>query len=96
MADRKFTLLELHFDGATQFGPRAIGDGLPFDLLTEADASGDPDEPPVGEEDDGGGRGLIGGVIALALLVGMAFALNKLRGGDEQAEAADEPTVIVD
>ncbi|OVE85762.1 hypothetical protein [Natronolimnobius baerhuensis] len=110
MGDKNFTLIELHLDGNPQFGPRTISDALPFggtadtadedavdDLETEPET--DTDLESEFEEDDGSsGKGALGAVVALAVLVVAGVAVKKFRGGDDEAdlEAEDEqPDVIV-
>ena len=98
MADRKFTFIELHLDGETQFGPKSISDGLPFESDTELDeeveSATDDDEAAAADTSNKGTA--IGAVIGLLALVGVAFAVKKLRGGeDETIEEFDEPEVIV-
>ncbi|TYT60502.1 hypothetical protein [Natrialba swarupiae] len=99
MGERKFTFIELHLDGDTQFGPREIGEALPFgeeaeppELETETD-----DEEEASVADDAGSAGkAIGAVVALAVLVAIAAAARKFGGDDEpDLEEEDQPDVIV-
>ncbi|QLK27147.1 hypothetical protein HYG81_05950 [Natrinema zhouii] len=101
MGDRKFTLVELHFDGEAQFGLGSIGDALPIsstesaagtDLETEAETDESADD-----ESGGKGKSAVGALVALVVLVGIAVAAKKFRGGDEEPEleAEEEPDVIV-
>lgn len=82
MGDKKLTLLELHFDGDTQFGP-AGNLGSEFAEGEEGDET-DGDAPDVEIETDGGGaaKGLLG---LLALLVALVV-VRKLLGGDGEAD----------
>ena len=99
MGDKKFTLIELHLDGETQFGPRMLSDALP---IGGDGATADEDEMDSAFEEatdeDEGGVGAIGVVVGLVLLVGVALAVKKLRGGDDESEleTAEEPEIIVD
>lgn len=97
---KKFTLIELHLDGDTQLGPKTINDALPFGESVESEdtASEDDDDDAATTEDDSSGKGAIGVLVGLALLVGIGVALKKFRGEDEEEEAfeqQDEPDVIV-
>jgi hypothetical protein len=79
MADKKFTLLELHFEGDVVFSPTnnapALGSGPGEESETE-DAS---DE--VLTDDEGGSRGLVLlGVFVLVVL--LAAIARALRGDD--------------
>ena len=103
MSDRKFTLIELHLDGDTQFGPRTISDALPFGASGTADEETDIEEFEIEEEDeegaaadDSGGPGAIGALVVLAVLVAAGVAVKKFRGGDEEElEEEEQPDVIV-
>ena len=101
MSDRKFTLIELHIDGETQFGPKTISDALPIgadDDTTAAEATED-DDAITGDDDatdDSSGGKAIGVLIGLAVLAGIAIAAKKFRGGDdEELEEFDEPDVVI-
>jgi len=85
MGDKKLTLLELHFDGDTQFGP-AGNLGSEFAEGEEGDER-DGDAPDVEIETDGGGaaKGLLGLVALLVALV----VVKKLLGGDAEDELED-------
>ncbi len=101
MGNKKFTLVELHLDGDTQLGPKTIDDALPFgekveteDLEREAD---EREDDAAAAEDDSSGKGAIGVLVGLALLVGIGVALKKFRGddGEDEFEQREEPDVIV-
>jgi hypothetical protein len=102
MGEKKFTFIELHLDGDTQFGPRAIDDALPFGEKGDLEADEDAElEDETAEEDDSGGKGAIGALIALAVLVALGVAAKKYVGDDdddelEEFEAADEPDIVID
>jgi len=88
MGDKKLTLLELHFDGDTQFGPAGnLGSEFAEDDDAASDES-DGDAPDVEIETDGGGaaKGLLGLVALLVALV----VVKKLIGGDEEAEEFED------
>ncbi|AXR76885.1 hypothetical protein [Natrarchaeobaculum sulfurireducens] len=100
MGDKKFTFIELHLDGETQFGPRSIPDALPFgepDALAGDDLEAETDEEEATAEDDGGAGKAIGAVVALAFLVALGVAVKKYRGDDEEdeLEREEQPDVIV-
>ncbi|WP_423750574.1 hypothetical protein [Salinirarus marinus] len=96
MADKKFTLLELHLDeGSIQFGPSQMGDVV-GKRKTEAAPTGDGDANADADESaDAGGCSCPGGragkllaVLVVALVV--AVAAKKLLGGDEALDELDE------
>jgi hypothetical protein len=94
MGDRKFTLLELHLDGDTQFGPTSIPG------VETADAADDAAESD--DEDDAAGapskaKGALGAIVGLVAVVALGAAIKKLRGGDEDEAVPEheEPDVVV-
>lgn len=97
MGEKKFTFLELHLDGNTQFGPKRIndvigGEGEPDELANREEDAG---AGPTAEEGGNGGKAL-GVVVTLLVLAGIALAVKKLRGDkDEQLPAEEEPDIIV-
>ena len=100
MGDKKFTFIELHLDGETQFGPRSISDALPFgetDALADDELEVETDGEEATAEDDGGAGKAIGAVVALAFLVALGVAVKKYRGGDDEdeLEREEQPDVIV-
>ena len=105
MGSKKFTLIELHLDGETQFGPRSIGEALPMlgsdvDVETDGETETETEREPAedADTDDGSSGKPIGVLVGLVVLVGIAFAAKKFRGGDDEEEefqARDEPDVIV-
>ncbi|WP_049899474.1 hypothetical protein [Natrinema sp. J7-1] len=101
MGDKKFTLVELHIDGETQFGLGSIGKALPIGspestAETDHDRETEPDEEAA-DESGGTGKSAVGAGGALVVLVGIAAAAKKFRGDDEERdlEPEDEPDVIV-
>lgn len=103
MSDRKFTLIELHLDGDTQFGPRTISDALPFGASETADEEAvleefeEEEEEAAAADEESGGPGAIGALIVLGVLVAAGVAVKKYRGGDEEdlEEEEEQPDVIV-
>ncbi|WP_226007532.1 hypothetical protein [Natrinema salinisoli] len=103
MSDKKFTLIELHFDGEPQFGLGSIGKALPIGGIestseTESEPAAETDEDGSTDEESGGaGKSAVGAVVALVVLVAIAAAAKKFRGGDEEPdlETEEEPDVIV-
>ncbi|WP_247002079.1 hypothetical protein [Halosolutus gelatinilyticus] len=99
MGDRKFTLIELHLDGDTQFGPGTIGGALPFggtDAETEETESVEEDEDAAAADEDSGRRSPVGALVALAVLVAIGVAAKKYTSDDEEDLAREEePDVIV-
>jgi hypothetical protein len=95
MGDKKFTLIELHVD-EPKFGLGSIGEALAIGPTEPAE----PDRETESDEDDeagGAGKSAAGALVALAVLVGIAVAARKFRGGDEETdlEGEEEPDVIV-
>ncbi|NUB93190.1 hypothetical protein HT576_19475 [Haloterrigena sp. SYSU A121-1] len=99
MGDTKFTLVELHLDGDTQFGPGSIGNALPFGSSTESEETPEYEtETDIDDsaDEESGGSKAIGAVVALVVLVAIAAAAKKFSGDDEDdLEAEEEPDVIV-
>jgi hypothetical protein len=76
MADRKLTLLEVHFgDGTVQFGSSGAGE-------TPARSSEPGDDDADGYGSGGPGRG----VVLLLLVVLAGVAVSRLLGGGDLAE----------
>lgn len=74
MAEKKFTLFEVHLgDGNIQFGPKVLRGGR----------RDDEDESEEFEDESSGGRSLLPFVLALAVLVGVAFAAKRFVGVDD-------------
>ncbi len=95
MSDKKFTFIELHLDGDTQFGPTSIPGLETVDESEEAERDESEEAGAAAEEDSGRG-GAIGALVGLVALVAVAVALKKFRGGDdEEIERREEPDVIV-
>ncbi|MFC6953176.1 hypothetical protein [Halorubellus litoreus] len=99
MADKKFTIFELHFDGDLKLGPTFGADpspdveatdggtSVPDDDATDAAATPAVDVDPEAEDAEGGSKapvkGAILGVLALVLL---AVAARVLMGGDDDVD----------
>ncbi|MFC6765818.1 hypothetical protein [Natrinema soli] len=103
MGDKKFTLVELHFDGEAQFGLGSIGEALPIgstesssDAALETETEID-EGAAAGDESGSKGKSAAGALVALVVLVGIAVAAKKFHGGDEESELETEaePDVIV-
>ncbi|WP_207587500.1 hypothetical protein [Halomontanus rarus] len=100
MGSKKFTFIELHLDGDTQFGPKAIGEAVPaLGAGTEEVDTDDSEDEDAGAADDDSSGKPIAAIVGLVLFVGAAIAFKKLRGGDDEEidelEERDEPDVIV-
>jgi hypothetical protein len=90
MADKKFTLLELHLDdGSIQIGPAALG--TEDNEITEPETE-DEDESES-ESGDGGccpGR-KVGKLLVVFLVIALlALGLKKLLGGGEDLDELEE------
>lgn len=98
MGDRNITLFALHTHGENQFGPQSIPGGSSEEAgaskagskakslfgskSSESDeAAGASDAP----EDDSGGSAIVGLLVALVVLAGIAMAAKKLTGSEEMA-----------
>ena len=99
MGNTKFTLIELHLDGDTQFGLGALDTALPFGSTEESAETTEYEAETETEdeaEDDGSGGKAIGALVALVLLVAAGVAAKKFRGDDEpELEEEEQPDVIV-
>ncbi|SEH15934.1 hypothetical protein SAMN04487967_2320 [Natronorubrum sediminis] len=103
MGEKKFTLIELHLDGDTQFGLGTIDSALPFDSSdddaeaeSEYETADATDEASDAEAEDGSGGKAIGALVALVVLVAAGVAAKKFRGDDEpELEEEEQPDVIV-
>ncbi|WP_440770312.1 hypothetical protein [Natronorubrum sp. DTA28] len=97
MGNTKFTLIELHLDGDTQFGLGALDTALPFGTTEESTETTEYETETEDEaEDDGSGGKAIGAIVALVLLVAAGVAAKKFRGDDEpELEEEEQPDVIV-
>lgn len=86
MADKKFTLLELHLDeGSIQVGPAAPG--------TEDNGITEPESEDPDEGDDGGccpGRKLGKLLVVFLVLAVLALGLKKLLGGGDDLEELED------
>jgi hypothetical protein len=103
MADRKFTLLELHTHDGIQVGPTGLGDADETDDERSASAPSDVDDTDV-ETADGGGstaRRVLGAVAAVGVVVLLARTARRLLLGDAEdvdldLDADDEDLVEAD
>ena len=100
MSDKKFTFIELHLDGDTQFGPRSLpelvtGVGESDEEREELEVDEEEEEAAAADDDGSGANGAIAVVLGLAALVAIGVAVKKFRGGDDEREEYDEPDVIV-
>ena len=85
MAEKSFTLLELHLDGPLQFGPRQLGSSTADSETPENEAT---------DTQESGGIGRI--VFGLVLLITVVAIAKKLRGGDDDGGVeATEPDIVV-
>ncbi|GAB3029378.1 hypothetical protein [Natronobiforma cellulositropha] len=104
MGSKKFTFIELHLDGDTQFGPKQISDALPTigsDVDVEEGTLETPEETETEVESDESPSAKPVAVLAgLLALVAVALVAKKIRGGDDEDEetfeTVDEPDIIVD
>jgi hypothetical protein len=93
----KFTLFELHVHDGMEFSATntapAIGrsDDEEYEELEEYVESDEErtDDADDSDADSSGGVGPAGLVVGLVVLVALAFAIRKLRGGDAELEIAE-------
>jgi hypothetical protein len=93
MGDKNITLFALHTHGDNQFGPSSMpgedteesGDASSGASLFGSEPSGTDGSPGSGApaEEESGGGALVGLVVALVVLAGIAMAVKKLKGGGE-------------
>lgn len=89
MGDKHFTLLELHFDGDVQFGPKSMGiPGNEDEETEEADGGESIDIEGPEDIDAKGGSGAGRLLIGLVVLVILAVVLRKVLGDD--ADVSEE------
>jgi len=90
MADKKFTLLELHLgDGTVQIGPATLGG------TDEAAEPAEPDAEESADGDDEGGCGCPGRTVGKLLLAVLVLALlvlgvKKALGGGEDLDELED------
>lgn len=80
----KFTLLEIHLDGA-EFTANA-----PFSDSGESDDSPDIEVGEVGDEESSGGPSWLPAVVGLVFLVVVAVVAKKKLGGSDEDEPVPE------
>lgn len=93
MGEKKFTLMELHLDGDTQFGPRALPD-----IITGTDAESEDVESGSQTEstDEDEGRGIVPLLAGLIAMVAIAVAVRRYRRDDEiETDSFEEQDVVV-
>jgi len=81
MPDKKFTLLELHFDGGFQIGPETVGIGG-GDVASEEDESEDDNETDRSSP--------VLALVGLVAVLAAAAVVRKLVGGDSDDEYEQE------
>jgi MYXO-CTERM domain-containing protein len=89
MADKEYTLFELHFDGGFQVGPERLD--AADDAETDADTE-TADDVEIDVESDGGGPGAL--LLGLLGLVVIAAVVRRVVGGEDDLEietAEDHP-----
>lgn len=92
MGEKKFTLFELHLDGDTQLGPRTLSNVVGAD-----DGDAEPTgvgTSPMDESEAEDGRSVVALFVGLMALVGLALAVKKVRGSDEESGAEEREVVV--
>ena len=94
MAERKFTLFELHFDGGVQIGPRTIGGREE----AREELEGRVEDADVSVEDESGGRRIRLGppLAALALVVGLGLGARRIASRRDAAQTTFDDEEFVD
>lgn len=98
MGDKNITLFALHTHGDNQFGPSSMPGGSTDEsnasesgskakslFGSKSSESDDAAGASAAPEDDSGGSAIVGLVVALVVLGGIAMVAKKLRGGKETA-----------
>ena len=98
MADKKFTIFELHFDGDLKLGPTFGtdpspdvettdgGTSVPADDDADATATLAVDVDPDGDDAETDGKTPVkGAILGVVALVALAVAARLLLGGDDDA-----------
>lgn len=96
MGEKKFTLMELHLDGDTQFGPRSLPDIVPGTVGTDTET--EDEEPAAGSEsaDEDEGRGIVPLLAGLIAMVAIGVAVRRYRRDDEiETDSFEEQDVVV-
>ena len=94
MAEKKYTIIEYHSHGGGIQLPDLKGLGPFGGDEMETESSDEEFTAEAEAEEDGGGNGLQL-LVALVLLVGIAIAVNRFRGGDEEAVEYDSEGIEV-
>ena len=91
MSDTEFTFFEFHFHDRLQLGPRTISTGGDAEAaeLTEGTEPAEEAEPTESADaSESSGPGVIGPLLGLGALAGLAYAVKKLLAGAD-AEGFD-------
>lgn len=85
----KFTLLEVHLDGASVDANADAVTALPFSSVITGEEDDETIEDDTTEDpssaDESGGS-ILGPIVFLLVLVGLAIAIKKVLGGDSTAD----------
>jgi len=82
MSDRRITFFELHTHGNVQFGPSSVpGIGGSEEPDAESTTEHDGDS-----EAESGGSTALRALLVLGVLVAVAAAVRKFKGGDDRPE----------
>ena len=94
MAEKKYTIIEYHSHGGGIQLPELKGLGPFGGDEMEMESSDEESTEESKAEEEGGGNGLQL-LVALVLLVGIAIAVNRFRGGDEETVEYDSEGIEV-
>ena len=87
MSDKQFTFFEFHFHDGLQIGPRSLDPGAADELTdtTTDESSTTATESPSTDEKAGEATGpsVLGPLLGLGVLAGLAYAVRKLLAGAE-------------
>ncbi|GAB7094810.1 hypothetical protein JCM30237_19630 [Halolamina litorea] len=83
MSDKQFTFFEFHFHDGFQLGPSSLetGDGEDADVAERTAAA--PESAPESDTSGGSGPSVLGPLLGLGVLAGLAYAVRKLLAGVE-------------
>ncbi|WP_247728989.1 hypothetical protein [Halovivax limisalsi] len=93
MGETKVTLFELHLDGDTQLGPRTLSSVVGTDDESDVEAA-DARSSTAEESESDGGRSVLALLVGLVALAGLAVAVKKVRGTDEEPTTEDREVVV--
>ena len=87
MSDKQFTFFEFHFHDGLQIGPRSLDPGAANELTDtttdEPSTTTESTSATAEEPSEPSGPGVLGPLLGLGVLAGLAYAVRKLLAGAE-------------